>query len=174
MLDQLDFQISKEKCITLKIEQDKVVTFFYNLNDADGSILESSADTHPVIYLHGHNNILSGLEQALTGKIANDELTVKLLPHEAYGPRHESAVQKVPIKHLVGKHKHLAAGTFVKVNTQKGVKDATIVKAGRFMVTIDMNHPFAGKTLEFNIKVGQIREATSQELTDGQPRPIDV
>ena len=118
-------------------------------------------------FLCGKGNILKGIEQAMLGKTAGDKVDVTLPPEEAYGCRNENAKQKVPIKHLASRHKRLLPGTLVKVNTQQGIVDASVIKAGKFMVELDMNHPFAGKTLVFKLEIKSVREATDEELAHG-------
>ena len=154
----------------MQISADKVVSFHYNLTDVDGTLLETSYDTEPTLYLHGHQNILVGLENELEGKAVGDKIQVTLAPGQAYGERKEGAVQRVPIKHL---HNHAAVknklkpGSRVSVNTQHGPWEAVVLKVGKFNVDIDSNHPLAGKTLSFEIEVHSIREATSEELAHG-------
>ncbi|WP_394202507.1 FKBP-type peptidyl-prolyl cis-trans isomerase [Marinagarivorans algicola] len=151
----------------MKIQKDTVATITYKLSEAGGPLLEASDDAIPMAYLHGHNNILAGLEEALEGQETGHETSVTLAPENAYGPVHANAEQKVPVKHLVGKHKRLLPGMFVKVNTDNGTRDARVVKAGKFMVTLDTNHPFAGKTLVFDVVVRDVREATPDEIAHG-------
>ncbi|PCK09002.1 MAG: peptidylprolyl isomerase [Alteromonadaceae bacterium] len=151
----------------MHIEDNKIVTFFYQINDQQGASLEGNREGMPMAYLHGHGNLLKALEAEMTGKQKGDQFEVTLSPEQAYGPRKNDAEQKVPIKHLASKHKKLLPGTIVKVNTEKGVLDAQVIKAGKFMVTIDMNHPFAGRTLVFNIDVTSVRDATEEELSHG-------
>jgi FKBP-type peptidyl-prolyl cis-trans isomerase SlyD len=154
----------------MQISADKVVRFHFNLTDVDGTLLETSYDADPTLYLHGHNNILAGLENELEGKSVGDKIQVTLAPDQAYGERKEGAVQRVPIKHL---HNHAAVknklkpGSRVSVNTQHGPWEAVVLKVGKFNVDIDSNHPLAGKTLTFEIEVDEIREATSDELAHG-------
>ena len=154
----------------MQISADKVVSFHYKLTDVDGSLLETSYDADPTLYLHGHKNILPGLEDELEGKSAGDKTQVTLTPDQAYGERKEGAVQRVPIKHL---HNHAAVknklkpGSRVSVNTQHGPWEAIVLKVGKFNVDIDSNHPLAGKTLTFEIEVSEIRDATSDELAHG-------
>ncbi len=151
----------------MKIAKDCVVSFHYHLNEAGGEQLETSTDGVPMAYLHGHDNLLKGLEEALTDLAAGDSKTVVLPPAKAYGERRENATQKVPIKHLIGKHKRLKPGMLVKVNTEKGPANASVLKAGKFMVELDTNHPFAGKTLEFHVEIKSVRSASEEELAHG-------
>ena len=154
----------------MQISADKVVSFHYNLNDADGTLLETSYDADPTLYLHGHSNILASLEEALETKVVGDKVNVTLNPEQAYGERKEGAVQRIPIKHL---HNHAALknklkpGSRVVVNTQQGPWEALVLKVGKFNVDIDSNHPLAGKTLTFDIEIVSVREATAEELAHG-------
>jgi FKBP-type peptidyl-prolyl cis-trans isomerase SlyD len=109
---------------------------------------------------------VAGLESELRGRRAGDELTVTVAPEDAYGARDPTAVQRVPIKHLVRPGK-LAVGKVVAVNTSVGPRRATVLKVGRFNVDVDLNHPLAGKTLIFDVKVLDVREATSEEIAHG-------
>ncbi len=151
----------------MQINKDTVVTFHYTLAEAGGEELESNHDSIPMAYLHGHKNILPAIEAGLEGKGEGDKVELTLSPEEAYGTRRENATQKVPIKHLASKFKRLLPGMLVKVNTDKGIVDARVVKPGKFMVLLDMNHPMAGKTLQFSIEIKSVREATADEITHG-------
>lgn len=151
----------------MKISQDSVVSITYRLSEVGGDVIEQSEEGIPMAYLHGHNNILSGLEKALEGHEEGDAVTVTLAPEDAYGPVRPNAEQKVPVKHLASKFKRLMPGMLVKVNTEQGLRDARVIKAGKFMVTIDTNHPFAGKTLTFEVVVRNVREATPEEIAHG-------
>ncbi|HEY7773507.1 MAG TPA: FKBP-type peptidyl-prolyl cis-trans isomerase [Marinagarivorans sp.] len=151
----------------MKIGKDTVATITYKLSEDGGALLEQSDEGIPMAYLHGHRNILAGLEDALEGHEVADEVSVTLSPEQAYGTVQPNAQQKVPVKHLVGKYKRLLPGMVVKVNTARGARDARIVKAGKFMVDIDTNHPFAGKTLVFDVVIRDVRAATPEELAHG-------
>jgi FKBP-type peptidyl-prolyl cis-trans isomerase SlyD len=154
----------------MKISADKVVSFHYNLKDIDGTLLETSYDSDPTLYLHSHSNILASLEDALEAKAVGDKVSVTLAPDQAYGDRKEGAVQRIPIKHI---HNHAAfknklkPGMTVQVNTQHGPWEAIVLKVGKFNVDIDSNHPLAGKTLSFEIEVMDVREASAEELAHG-------
>lgn len=151
----------------MEIQDGCVATFHYTINDDSGAAVESNEKGMPMAFMCGKGNILPGIEEALIGKKEGDHVNVVLGPDKAYGPRKDNAEQKVPIKHLASKHKRLLPGTLVKVNTEQGVVDASVIKAGKFMVKLDMNHPFAGKTLTFDITVSNVRAATEEESSHG-------
>ncbi len=151
----------------MKISFNAVATFSYILKDSQGVELERSSPDEPIAYLHGYQNILFALEQALEGCEVGDQLDVDLTAEQAYGPRQEASIQRVPIKHLVVKPKKMAVGAMVKVNTADGAKDATVVKVGKFNVDLDTNHPLAGQALSFSIVIESVREATAEEIDHG-------
>lgn len=155
----------------MKVAADKVVIFDYVLTEEGGDELERS--TEPMVYLHGTNSIIRGLEEALSGYESDDQVSVTLPPERAYGLRRDDAIQRVPIKHLLTKTKKYKPGQVVAVNTQNGQKNAIVIKAGRFNLDLDMNHPFAGKTLTFDVTVKDVREATADELSHGHAHGVD-
>ena len=151
----------------MQVADDKVVLFHYTLSEKgkEGK-LESSFDSEPVAYLHGHKNILPVLEKALEGKSVDETVEVEVPPELGYGVRKADAQQRVPIKHLMTKGR-LRPGMRVQINTDRGVIDASVLKVGKFNVDLDTNHPFAGLTLEFNIQVVDVRDATPEEISHG-------
>ncbi len=150
----------------MEIARNRVVTFHYKVRDSEGSFSETSEDSDPAGYLHGRNNIVRGLENALQGRQAGEELTVTVPPEEAYGPRDPNGLVRVPIKHLIRPGK-LEPGKVVSINTERGAQQATVLKVGRFNVDVDLNHPLAGRTLVFEVKILDVREATAEEIEHG-------
>lgn len=157
----------------MQIENGKVVAFHYILKDEAGTEIERSDKDSPMIYLHGYRNILPGLEDALAGKTEGEDVSVSLPPERAYGLRREDAQQRVPIKHLAAKPKRLAPGMVVKVNTDDGPRDVTVVKVGKFNVDVDANHPLAGKSITFDISVQKVRDASPEEVQHRHSHGID-
>ena len=96
-----------------------------------------------------------------------------LPPERAYGLRKEGSHQRVPIKHIINKPKKLVRGMTVKINTAEGAKDVLILKVGKFNVDIDSNHPLAGLTLTFDVKIEGVRDATTDELAHGHSHGVD-
>lgn len=155
----------------MKIEKDKVVTFHYRLSELDGEQIEDSKDNDPMAYMHGHGNIIAGLEEALEGHSQGDNLSVTLLPEQAYGARKEDAKQRIPIKHIADKGR-LRVGQVVSVNTDQGMRQVQIIKVGKFNVDVDTNHPLAGITLQFDIDIQEVRDATPEELDHGHAHGV--
>lgn len=150
----------------MSIGDDSVVSFHYTLRDDAGSITESSEGASPVVYMHGRNNIVPGLETQLAGKTSGDKFTAVVAPEQGYGLRNDSAVQRVPVKHLATRGPY-EVGQMVVVNTREGGRQARVMKVGHFNVDLDLNHPLAGKTLTFEIQIVDVRAATEEERSHG-------
>lgn len=150
----------------MKIEKDRVVTFHYHLSRVSGEEIEGSDSNAPMAYMHGHGNIIAGLERALEGRSEGEHLSVKLPPEQAYGEHKTDAKQRIPIKHVLDKGR-LRVGQVVSVNTDQGQRHVQILKVGKFNVDVDTNHPLAGIELQFDIDIKEVREATEEELAHG-------
>ena len=155
----------------MNISKDKVVQFHYRISDLEGKELESSFDDNAALYLHGHDNMMPGVEQALEGKQKGDNFTVELAPDSTFGDVQVDATQRISVKHLMGVKKWKPGMTAV-VNTEQGQRQVTIVKVGKFMATVDLNHPLAGKTLNFELQVEDVRDATAEELEHGHAHGV--
>jgi len=154
----------------MKIAEKTVAHFHYVLKDEAGAELESSQGHEPLVYLHGANNTLAGLENALAGKEAGDKFSVTLQPEEAYGEYQEGLEQRVPVKHLhglVSKSAKWKKGMTAVVQTEQGQRQVTVVIVGKFRVTLDINPPLAGKVLTFDVDVVDVRAATDEEVEHG-------
>jgi len=147
-------------------EKHKVVTFHYTLKNTDGEEMESSTDRDPMSYLHGANNIIRGLEQAMQGHTIGDKFSATIEPEDAYGVRVADNIQRVPLKRLKGQGK-ISVGQILNLQTNKGPVQVTVVKMGRFNVDVDANHPLAGETLTFDVEITGIRDAIAEETKHG-------
>jgi FKBP-type peptidyl-prolyl cis-trans isomerase SlyD len=150
----------------MAITKDKVVSIDYTLTGENGQVLDSSKGKEPLAYLHGANNIIPGLESALEGKAAGDQLNVSIPPEQAYGTRDERMVQAVPRTAFQGVA-DIQPGMQFQAQTQQGARLITVVGVQGDQVTIDANHPLAGATLNFDVKVVDVRDATEQEKSHG-------
>ena len=151
------------------IQENTVVRFHYRLSEVTeegNKFLEQSQGDDPMAYLHGKGAIIAGMEKAMEGKQQGDEFEITVEPVEAYGERVEDAKQRIPLKHIYQKKK-LKPGMVVSVNTQDGPREVIVEKVGKFNVDVDTNHPLAGKTLHFAIKIEDVREATDEEISHG-------
>lgn len=150
----------------MQIGPETVVTFHYTLRDESGAELETSRGGQPATYLHGTNNIIPGLEKAMTGRASGDVFNATVSPADGYGEKNPDRVQRVPVKHLTYRGK-LSPGDVVQLSTTDGMRAVTVVKAGRHTADIDTNHPLAGQTLVFDIEVIETRPANAEELAHG-------
>jgi FKBP-type peptidyl-prolyl cis-trans isomerase SlyD len=150
----------------MQIAVNCVAYIHYTLKDDSGAVIDSSAGGEPLAYLHGAGNIVPGLEKALDGKQAGEKLSVKVAPEEGYGVRDEALVQQVPRRSFQGV-RDLKAGMQFQAQTAQGPVAVTVTKVQGDMITVDGNHALAGVTLNFEVEVAKVREATAEELMHG-------
>lgn len=150
----------------MQIAEDKVVAIDYTLTDDQGQVLDTSEGESPLHYLHGAQNIIPGLENALGGKLPGDALKVTILPDEGYGERNDELMQAVPRSDFEDVD-DLALGMQFRVADDEGEAIVTVVKIEDETVTIDGNHPLAGVTLNFDVTVREVRDASEEELAHG-------
>ena len=150
----------------MKIEKDRVVRFHYAVAEAGQAPMESSKDVgEPLAILFGHGQIIPGLEKAMEGREAGDSFKAAVTAAEAYGERREGLSQRIPKKHF-GDAK-LQPGQQVVLQTNFGPRAVTVQKVGHSVVDVDLNHPMAGKDLDFDIEIVEVREASAEELAHG-------
>lgn len=150
----------------MKISKDSVVSIDYTLKNDAGDVLDSSKEGCPLNYLHGHGNIISGLEAGLVGKETGDALDVRVAPADGYGEVVEQLRQEVPRDRFEGVES-LEVGMQFQANTDRGPIAVRIVDVADDTVTVDGNHPLAGQHLNFSVKVVDVREASAEELEHG-------
>ena len=150
----------------MSITDDMVVQFNYTLRDEKGDVLETNEGHDPIAYLHGHDNMMPGVEKSIEGKDIGEKYSVTLPASETYGERNDEAEQRVSVKHLQGE-KVWKPGMRALINTDQGQRQVTIIKMGKFMATVDVNHPLAGRELTFDIELIDARDATAEEITHG-------
>jgi len=150
----------------MSIVQDQVVSIHYTLTDDAGEIIDSSRGGDPLMYLHGHGALIPGLEHALTGKSAGDRLTLSIAPADGYGEYDRALVQQVPRRTLKG-IADVKVGMRLQAQTARGPRPVTVTHLSGDLVTLDGNHPLAGKNLHFEVEVAAVRAATAEELAHG-------
>jgi FKBP-type peptidyl-prolyl cis-trans isomerase SlyD len=150
----------------MAVAQDSVVTIHYTLKDDAGEILDSSVGAEPLAYLHGHGNLVPGLERELEGKQTGDKVNVTVQPAEGYGDYDKSLVQRVPRRALQG-IANIRVGLRLQTQTEQGPRTVVVTGVMGDMVTLDGNHPLAGKALNFEVEVTDVRPATEEELSHG-------
>ncbi len=148
------------------VQDDVVVELQYKLW-SDGELVEESEEDDPLVYLHGYDNIIPGLERALHGLRVGDEKDITVTPDEAYGPRDPENVEEVSLTDLPLDFTP-EEGMVLEVQDEDGnVYVAQVQQVTDETVTLDFNHPMAGKTLRFQVRITNLREPTEEELDHG-------
>jgi FKBP-type peptidyl-prolyl cis-trans isomerase SlyD len=151
----------------MDIAKDRVVSIDYRLHLGDGKLVDESDPGEPLVYLHGYEEIIPGLEKALEGKKVGDTLKVQVPPEEGYGEHDPDGVEEVPREDFPP-DMELEAGRIVSATDDEGDDVDFLVKEVRpKTVVVDFNHPLAGKTLHFEVTVREVRAATPEELEHG-------
>jgi FKBP-type peptidyl-prolyl cis-trans isomerase SlyD len=153
----------------MQVAKNAVVTIDYTLTNPSGEVIDSSVGKQPLPYLHGTGNLIPGLEKALEGKKAGDQLKVTVPPDEAYGNRDESLVQSVPKTAFQGVPDIKLGMQFRTQADQAGGAPGvvTVTKVEGDKVTVDGNHALAGIPLTFDVTIKDVRKATQEELLHG-------
>lgn len=146
----------------MKIANNHVVRFHYSVAEAGQSSNESSFGGQPMAILTGHKNIIPGLETAMLGREKGERFEVTVPCAEAYGERQDGLTQRIPKKHFG--NQRLRPGMRVVLQTSYGPRAVTVLKVGMSVVDVDLNHPMAGKDLQFDIEIVDVREATPEEI----------
>jgi FKBP-type peptidyl-prolyl cis-trans isomerase SlyD len=149
------------------IADNQVVSIHYTLTDGDGEMLDTSSGSDPLTYLHGAQNIIPGLEAALTGKSVGDQLQVTIPPEDAYGVVDEDLVQVVPHGAFEGIDDIEPGVQFEARSPEGDTQIVTVQGVSEEGVVIDGNHPLAGQVLRFDVTVEEVREPTEEELAHG-------
>lgn len=153
--------------MSLMIGDNMVVSMHYTLTDDGGNVLDSSEGSDPLSYLHGAGNIIPGLEKALVGKVADDALKVQVAPTEGYGEKMPELMQTVDKAAFQGVD-NLEPGMAFEAEGENGqVQRVIIASIDGDQVTVDGNHPLAGVTLNFDVKIVSVRDATEEEISHG-------
>jgi FKBP-type peptidyl-prolyl cis-trans isomerase SlyD len=149
----------------MKIAEKTAVAIEFSLEDDKGEKIEASETGKPLWYLHGIGNLVPGLEKALTGQGPGDTLDVKLPPAEAYGEHDAKEVRNVPLRRF--KAPRVQVGGRYQIQAKDGVRIVLVKSVSGDYAQVDGNHPLAGKTLHFVVKVVDVRAATAEELEHG-------
>jgi len=151
----------------MTIKENSAVSFHYSLTDDDGQQLDSSAGKEPLAYLHGAGNIIPGLENALTGKAVGDSMSVAVSAAEGYGEVQKELIQDVPRSSFQGADVIEVGMQFEAQTGQGGSVPVTVTAVTDEIVTVDGNHPLAGKNLNFDVSIEDVRDATEEEIAHG-------
>lgn len=153
----------------MKISENCYVEFHYALFNEEKEVIDGSRDAGPLPYVHGKGNIIPGLEHALAGHEVGDKFTATIAPEQGYGERDEAKISIVDKASFDG-FPGLEEGMFCQIGDDPEKPQLVTIVAideEEGEVTIDANHPFAGQTLNFEIEVMLVRQATDAEMNDG-------
>ena len=152
----------------MQIADQCVALFHYTLRNDAEEVLDSSSGKEPLAYLHGAGNIIPGLEQELLGKAAGDKLKVTVEPEMGYGQKQDALIEEVPRDAFQGVD-NIDVGMRFQAESDQGPMVVTVAAVTEETVTVDGNHPLAGETLHFEVKVVEVREASAEEKDHGHP-----
>jgi FKBP-type peptidyl-prolyl cis-trans isomerase SlyD len=150
----------------MKIDNNCVVTMHYKLSDEAGEEIYVSEENEPLSYLHGWGELIDGLESALVDKTDGDEFEVTITPDEGYGDEDPNLVQVMPMDTFNGVE--MREGMELQGKDPEGnFRLLRVIKIEDDNVTVNMNHPLAGKVLKFAVQVESVRAATETEISHG-------
>lgn len=150
----------------MNVSKDKVVSIEYKLTDDDGTLIDSSEGRGALSYIHGHGNLVSGLEKELDGKEDGAGFTAQVTPEEGYGNYDDSLLFEVP-KERFKEFGEIEVGMQFQAETDQGHQIMEIKNVGDESVVVDANHPLAGQNLNFEGTIVGVRDATGDELAHG-------
>lgn len=150
----------------MQVDKRNVVSFEYVLRDKEtGEVIDSSAG-NPLTFLVGAGQIIPGLEERMIGMKQGEKRTIEVPAEEAYGPVDPNLIQQAPREYFQGID--LEVGLPLQAQTPEGqIISMVVVDFDENTVTVDLNHPLAGRDLVFDIEVVHIREATPEEVLHG-------
>ena len=151
--------------MTDTIKRDKFVSLTYTITDENNDILERI--DMPVNYVHGRDSqVIDKVEKALEGCAQGDEISVILSPDEGFGEHQPELTFVDNLENVPPEFRHI--GAEVEFQNDKG--ESRMFRVSRIegdKLTVDGNHPFAGKVITYNIKVVTVRDATPDEIANG-------
>ncbi|HSM54551.1 MAG TPA: peptidylprolyl isomerase [Candidatus Sulfomarinibacteraceae bacterium] len=152
----------------IQVQDDIVVGLDYVLRLDDGEVVDSSQGRDPLEFIQGRGQIITGLEQELYGMGVGDEKSVRVEAGEAYGEYDDERLQNVP-RDAFPDDMELEEGMSVRMRDSNSgnLFDAYIDEVGEDSVVLDFNHPLAGETLHFDVKISSLRQASDEELDHG-------
>ena len=150
----------------MQIKENSVVNIHYTLTNDAGEVLDSSSGKEPLMYMHGHNNLIPGLEDQLAGKKEGDKFNADVEAEDAYGLHHEEAIQQIPLSALAN-IPNLEVGMQLQASTDQGPVAVRVAEINDEHVVLDGNHPLAGQRLHFAVEVMSVRDATPSALEHG-------
>lgn len=143
-------------CSRGRVERGSEVTLDYELS-SEGAVIETSAGREPLVVVQGEGNLPGPVDEALEGLRPGQELDMELPPRQAFGPVDPDKVRRVPLERFGAMAKDLAPGRTVAGASGSQAAEGKVLKVENGVVTLDFNHPLAGKTLRYKVKVVSIK-----------------
>jgi FKBP-type peptidyl-prolyl cis-trans isomerase SlyD len=150
----------------MQVADNMAVSIHYTLTNDDGEVLDSSIGDEALVFLQGSGNIISGLENAMVGKVVGDKFNVRIAPEDAYGELMEDMIQVISRDMFEGID-DIEVGMQFHADVSSGSGIVTVVSIDDDKITIDGNHPLAGLPLTFDVEVIDVRPATKEETAHG-------
>ena len=151
----------------MSLELNKVISFNYVLKDEEGTVLDSTENKTPLTFLSGSNQILPKLEEAFDGMLIGGKKNVKIDATNAYGDYDEKAVQSIKKEQFPPEAKLEEGMRYVANAPDGGQMPFVITEINENDIKADFNHPLAGKNLEFDVELVDVRDATAEEMQHG-------
>lgn len=150
----------------MQVAPNAVVSIHYTLTNDAGEKIDTSEGREPLAYLHGKGQIVPGLEKELEGKAAGEKVQARVAPEEGYGEKIDAMVQDIPMDAFQGVES-VEPGMQFQAQTENGPLTVTVTKVEGDTATVDGNHPLAGETLNFDVEIVEVREASAEEIEHG-------
>ena len=139
-----------------QVKSGDTVRIHYTGTLTDGTTFDSSEGRDPLEFVVGSGQIIPGLDKAMPGMAVGEKKSVNIPPEQAYGPRHDQMIQEVPISALPDDLEPQVGMGLQARRPDGAMLDLTITAVGEESITVDGNHPLAGKALAFDIELVEI------------------
>jgi FKBP-type peptidyl-prolyl cis-trans isomerase SlyD len=140
------------------VQEGSIVSIEYTLKDDDGKVIESNIGKEPLTYVHGAGQIVRGLEKELYGMKVGEQKNISVKPEDGYGLSDRNAVQEVLREKIPAESQRVGATLMTKAPDGRTMP-MRIQEIREKTVIVDFNHPLAGKTLNFDVKVTDLKMA---------------
>lgn len=151
----------------MNITNKTIVTIDFTVCTSDGTQIDSTKNSEPMVFLQGSHVLIQGLEDELEDRLVGDKFVIDISPELAYGERHDALVQSVP--KTMFEDMELNVGMSFRASTDDGEQSVIIIDINEEEVIVDGNHPLSGLTLNFDVEIKDVRIATEEEIAHGHP-----
>jgi FKBP-type peptidyl-prolyl cis-trans isomerase SlyD len=153
------------QAVTLKpasnVQEGSIVSIEYTLTDDDGKVIDTNVGKEPLTFIQGAGQIVSGLEKELRGLKPGDQKKVRVKPEDGYGMPSQQAFQEMPRESIPAEAQKVGVALMAKGPDGRAIP-IRVHEVKEKTVVVDFNHPLAGKTLNFDVKIKDIRAADTK------------